>query len=56
VAVVGKEDKREITVLLSVAVSGDKLAPRVIYVPGGCHAKMPFPEDWNAGRHIGLQS
>jgi hypothetical protein len=31
VAVVGKEDKREITVVLSVAVSGDMLAPQVIY-------------------------
>ena len=31
VAVVGKEDKREITVLLSVAASGDLLPPQVIY-------------------------
>ena len=30
VAVVGKEDKREITMLLSVAASGDMLAPQVI--------------------------
>ena len=38
--------------LLSVAVSGDKLAQRVMYQDGA----MPFPEDWYVGRHIGLQS
>lgn len=49
VAVVGKEDKREITVLLSVAASGDMLPPQVIYQgkTQGCHAKVTFPEDWN---------
>ena len=49
VAIVGKEDKREITVLLSVAASDDMLAPQVIYQgkTEGCHAKVTFPEDWN---------
>ena len=52
VAVVGKEDKREITVLLSVAASGNMLAPQVIYQgkTEGCHAKVTFPEDWNVTR------
>ena len=49
VAVVGKENKREITVPLSVAASGNMLAPQVIYQgkTEGCHAKVTFPEDWN---------
>ena len=46
-AVVGKEDKREITVLLSVAASGDMFDPQVIYQEKteGCHAKVTFPDD-----------
>ena len=49
VAVVGIEDKREITFLLSVVASGDMLAPQVIYRRKieGCHAKVTFLEDWN---------
>ena len=47
--VVGKEDKREITVLLSVTASGHLLPPQVIYQGKtvGCHAKITFPDDWH---------
>ena len=50
VAVVGKEDKREITVLLSVAASGGMFAPQMIFYQGKterCHCKVTFPENWN---------
>jgi hypothetical protein len=49
VPVVGKEDKREITVLLTISASGVLLPPQVIYQgkTPGCHAKITFPSDWN---------
>lgn len=49
VAVVGKEDKREITVLLSGTATGDLLPPQVIYQGKtvGCCAKITFPDGWN---------
>ena len=45
---VGKEDKREVTVLVTVSANGDLLPPQVIYQgkTSGCHAKVTFPEDW----------
>ena len=49
VPVVGKEDKREITVLLTVTATGKLLPPQVIYqgkTPGS-HAKISFPAAWN---------
>ncbi len=48
IPVVGKDDKREITVLITVAATGDMLPPQVIYKgeTPGCHAKVTFPEDW----------
>ena len=49
VSVVGKDDKREITVLLAVSASGTLLPPQLIY-PGktpGCPAKINFPQRWH---------
>ena len=49
VPVVGKEDKREITVLLAISASGVLLPSQVIYQgkTPGCHAKTTFPSSWN---------
>ena len=49
VPVVGKEDKREITVLLAVSATGVLLPPQVIYQGKtiGCHAKITFPTGWD---------
>ena len=49
VPVVGKEDKREITVLLAVAAASVLLPPQVIYQGKtvGCHAKIYFPTGWH---------
>ena len=48
-AVVGKEDKREITVLLTVAATGRLLHPQVVYQgkTPGCHPKVTFPAPSN---------
>ena len=49
VAVVGNDDKREITALLAATVSGKLLAPQLIYQgkTTGYHPKVTFPEKWN---------
>ena len=49
IPVVGKEDKREITVLLAVTASGAFLPPQLIYQGKtvGCHPKITFPAKWN---------
>ena len=49
VPVVGKEDKREITVLLTVAATGKLLPPQVVYQgkTPGCHPKVTFLSSWN---------
>ena len=49
VPVVGKEDKREITVLLTVTATGKLLPPQVIYQgkTPGCHPKVTFPSSCN---------
>ena len=51
VPVVGKDDKREVTILLSIAATGDLLPPQVIHVYQGktseCHVNVTFPEGWN---------
>ena len=49
VAIIGQEDKREVTVLMSVTASGILLPFQVIYRGKtiGCHAKVTFPNDWN---------
>ena len=36
-----KDNKRGLTILLSIAATGDLLPP------SGFHAKVTFPEDWN---------
>ena len=49
VPVVGKEDKREVTILLAVTASGTLLPPQVIYqgkTPGS-HPRITFPNKWN---------
>ena len=45
VPVVGKEDKRETTVVLAVTASGKLLPPQLIYQgkTNGCHLKITFP-------------
>ena len=49
IPVVGKEDKREIMVLLAVTASGAFLPPQLIYQGKtvGCHPKITFPAKWN---------
>ena len=49
VLVVGKEDKREIMVLLAITASGTLLPPQVIYQGKtvGCHPRVTFPAKWN---------
>uniref|UniRef100_A0A1X7UV48 DDE-1 domain-containing protein n=1 Tax=Amphimedon queenslandica TaxID=400682 RepID=A0A1X7UV48_AMPQE len=49
VPVIGKEDKRETTVLLAVTASGTLLPPQLIYQRKtvGCHPKITFPTKWN---------
>ena len=49
IPVVGKEDKREITVFLAVTASGAFLPPQLIYQGKtvGCHPKITFPAKWN---------
>ena len=49
VAIIGQEDKREVTVLMSITAFGDLRPFQVIYQEKtvGCHAKVTFPNDWN---------
>lgn len=49
VPIVGKEDKREITVVMTITASGLLLPFQVIYQGKtvGCHAKVTFPHEWN---------
>ena len=49
VAITGKEDKQEITVLLTCTHSGILLPPQVIYAghTPRCHPSVSFPGDWN---------
>jgi len=49
IPVVGKEDKREVTVLLAATASGVLLFPQVIYQgkTAGCHPKITFSPKWN---------
>ena len=48
-AVVGKKEKREVTVLLTVAATECLLPPQVLYQgkTPGCHPKVTFPVPWN---------
>ena len=45
----GLDDKREITVLLTVTLSGRLLPPQLIYAgkTKRCHPKQSFPDDWD---------
>ena len=49
VPVVGKGDKREVTVVLAVTASGKLLPPQLIYQgkTNGYHPKITFPTKWN---------
>lgn len=49
VGVVGLDDKREITVLMTTTLSGKLLPPQVLYAgkTDRCHAKVTFPNDWD---------
>lgn len=49
VPIVGLDDKREITALLSVASSGDVLPPQLIYKGSTerCHPQIDFPKSWD---------
>ena len=49
VEIVGLDDKREITVVLACAMSGDMLPPQVLYAgkTENCHAKFNFPQSWD---------
>jgi len=49
VEVKGLDDKREITVLLTISADGSLLPPQVIYQgkTNRCHADVTFPDNWN---------
>jgi hypothetical protein len=49
VSVTGLDDKREITVLLCVTLSGILLPPQVLYKgkTHSCHPNINFPKDWD---------
>ena len=49
VDVIGKEDKREMTVLLSCTMSGSLLPPHLIYAgkTNKCHPNITFPAGWD---------
>ena len=58
--VVGLDDKREVTVLLAVSLSGNLLPPQVIYAGKmrRCHPNTNVPDGWNAthsGSHWSTQ-
>ena len=50
--VVGLDDKREVTVLLAVSLSGNLLPPQVIYAgkTRRCHPNANVPDGWNVTR------
>ena len=49
VSVIGQDDKREITVLLAITLSGQMLPPQLLYAgkTDKCHPSTTFPEDWD---------
>jgi hypothetical protein len=49
VEIIGIEDKRQITALLSCTMSGDLLPPQLLYQgkTQNCHPKVDFPEEWD---------
>ena len=50
VDIIGLDDKREITALLGSTTDGSLLPPQIVHQgkTDQCHAKYPFPDDWNA--------
>ena len=54
VDVIGKEDKREMTVLLSCTMSGVILPPHLIYCgkTDKCHPNIKFPPGWDVYRSV----
>jgi hypothetical protein len=46
---IGLEDKREITVLLTISLTGDLISPQVIYAgkTPRCHPDVNIPPGWN---------
>ncbi|CAH1248531.1 Hypp8212 [Branchiostoma lanceolatum] len=49
VSIVGLEDKRQITVPLTISLAGQLRPPQVLYQgkTEKCHPKFPFPEEWD---------
>ncbi|CAH1257592.1 POGZ [Branchiostoma lanceolatum] len=49
VPVIGLEDKRQITLLLAISLSGNLIPPQVLYQgkTDACHARFEFPEEWD---------
>ncbi|CAH1274769.1 Hypp9314 [Branchiostoma lanceolatum] len=49
VPVVGHEDKRQITLLLAISLSGHLVPPQVLYQgkTDACHARFNFPDEWD---------
>ena len=49
ITISGLGDKREMTGLLSITLSGELLPPQVLYggLTDGCHPKFNFPEEWD---------
>ena len=49
VSIKGLDDKREITILLGISMSGSMVPPQVIYAgkTNKCHAEITFPQLWN---------
>lgn len=44
-----QNDKRQITALLTISISGELLPPQIIYkgTTEQCHPKYQFPKSWN---------
>lgn len=49
VSIVGIDDKREMTVLVTTSLSGTLLPPQLLYAgkTDKCHPKVQFPSDWD---------
>ena len=49
VAIIGLEDKRQITAVVACALDGTLVPPQLLYQGSTdrCHPKINFPEDWD---------
>ena len=47
--VIGTDDKRELTALLTISLSGELLPPQIIYAgkTNRCHSQYGFPDSWS---------